>query len=56
MAASTRTVMLQNSAKRSFDDQVKTMMQEHQQVMEEVLHYHEQQERKIRETRSGCSR
>ncbi|KAE9356475.1 hypothetical protein PR003_g2288 [Phytophthora rubi] len=51
VAASTRTEMLHSSARRSFDDQVKTLTQQNQQVMREVLHYHAQQELKIQQTR-----
>ncbi|POM75050.1 Structural maintenance of chromosomes protein 4-like isoformX2 [Phytophthora palmivora] len=51
VAASTRTEMLQNIAKRSFDEQMTTQMQEHEQVMKDVLRYYAQQEQKVMETR-----
>ncbi|KAG6613590.1 Structural maintenance of chromosomes protein 4-like isoformX2 [Phytophthora cinnamomi] len=51
VAASTRTEMLHNSARRGFDEQAKLQMQEHQQVRKEVLQYHAQQRHKIQETR-----
>lgn len=51
VAASTRTEMLHIAAKRSFDEQGKTLTQEHAQVMREVLQYYAEQELKIQETR-----
>ncbi|GMF13481.1 unnamed protein product [Phytophthora lilii] len=51
LAASTRTQMLQSSASRSFATHVKTQVEEHEQVMKEVLRYYAQQEQQLIETK-----
>jgi len=51
VAASTRSEMLQNSARRNFDEQAAALTHEHEQVTQQVLRYYKQQEQKIREMR-----
>ncbi|KAL4160214.1 hypothetical protein PRNP1_000785 [Phytophthora ramorum] len=51
VSASTRTQMLQTSSEKSFSEQAKTQLKEHEQVKKEVMLYYAQQERKIKETR-----
>ncbi|KAF4041987.1 hypothetical protein GN244_ATG05813 [Phytophthora infestans] len=49
VAASTRTRMLQNMAKSRFNEQTKTQIEEHEQVMKEVMQYYAQQEQQVLE-------
>ncbi|ETI49932.1 hypothetical protein F441_06409 [Phytophthora nicotianae CJ01A1] len=51
VAASTRTEMLQNAANSRFKEQTKTQIEEHEQIMKEVMQYYAQQERQVLEAR-----
>ncbi|CAI5747443.1 unnamed protein product [Peronospora destructor] len=51
VAVSTRKKMLQSTATRRFDGQVKTQTEEHAQVTKEVLQYYAEQKQKIQETK-----
>ncbi|KAK1930877.1 hypothetical protein P3T76_013466 [Phytophthora citrophthora] len=51
VAASGRTEKLQNIVKQGFEEQMKMQIQENEQVMNDVLQYYRQQEKKIMETR-----
>ncbi|KAG2837896.1 hypothetical protein PC129_g4014 [Phytophthora cactorum] len=51
VAASTRTLMLHNMAKSRFDEQAKAQIEEHEQVMREVMQYYAQQGQQVLEAK-----
>ncbi|CAH0517205.1 unnamed protein product [Peronospora belbahrii] len=56
LAVSTRNKILQNTAMRSFGEQMKTQMKEHVQVTREVLQYYAAQKQMIKETSERLTR